>query len=207
MRRTKQESERTRQLILRAARREFARRGVARTSLEHIATTAGVTRGAIYWHFANKADLFHAMREQVSLPLIDRMNFALLSVDDVDPLAAIGLFLHSLIESIADDSAALRTFQILSFKCEYVDEFQNEFARQTRRCQELVSQLKTVYERAQRAGVLRRDLAPAVAALETCVFLNGLVRLFLIDDAAALVRPHVGELIAAHVASRRGAPH
>jgi TetR/AcrR family acrAB operon transcriptional repressor len=207
LRRTKQESEQTRQQILRAARREFARRGVARTTLEHIATTAGVTRGAIYWHFTNKADLFHAMREQVSLPLIDRMNFALLSVSDEDPLAAIGVFLRSLIESIADDSAALRTFQILSFKCEYVDEFQSEFTRQTRRCQELVAQLKTVYERAQRVGVLRRDLAPAVAALDTCVFLNGLVRLFLIDDAAALVRPHVGELIAAHVASRRSAAH
>jgi TetR/AcrR family transcriptional regulator, acrAB operon repressor len=207
MRRTKQQSEQTRQQILRAARREFAHRGVARTTLERIAASAGVTRGAIYWHFANKTDLFHAMREQVSLPLIDRMSFALLSADDEDPLAAIGAFLTNLIESIAGDSATLRTLQIMSFKCEYVDEFQSELGRQTRRCLELVGQLTTLYQRALRAGVLRRELVPSLAALDTCVFVNGLVRLYLIDEAAALVRPHVGDLIAAHVAGRRVGGH
>jgi TetR/AcrR family acrAB operon transcriptional repressor len=202
LRRTKQESEQTRQRILRAARREFVRRGVARTTLGHIATTAGVTRGAIYWHFADKTALFHAMREQVSLPLIDRMSFALLSASDEDPLAAIETFLNSLVDTIAGDSATLQTFQIMIFKCEYVDEFQSELARQTRRSHELVSQLTTVYQRAQRAGGLRRGLAPAVAALDTCVFVNGLLRLFLLDQAGTLLRPHVSALIAAHVAGR-----
>ena len=207
MRRTKQESEQTRQRILRAARREFVRRGVARTTLGHIAATAGVTRGAIYWHFANKTALFHAMREQVSLPLIDRMSFALLSASDEDPLAAIETFLNDLIDTVAGDSTTLRTLEIMAFKCEYVDEFQSDLARQTRRCQELVRQLTTVYQRAQRAGALRRELAPPVAALDTCVFANGLVRLFLLDHAATLVRPHIGDLIAAHVAGRRNAGH
>jgi len=207
LRRTKEESEQTRQQILRAARREFVRRGVARTTLGHIAASAGVTRGAIYWHFANKTALFHAMREQVSLPLIDRMSFALLSASDDDPLAAIEAFLHSLIDTIAADSATLCTFQIMVFKCEYVNEFQSELARQTRRCQELVSQLTTVYQRAQSAGVLGRELAPAVAALDTCVFVNGLLRLYLLDRAAALVRPHIAALIAAHVAGRRASGH
>ncbi len=205
MRRTKQESERTRQRILRAALREFVRRGVARTTLGRIAATAGVTRGAIYWHFADKTDLFHAMREQVSLPLIDRMSFALLSASDEDPLAAIEAFLNSLIDAIAGDNATLQTFQIMVFKCEYVDEFQSELARQTRRSHELVSQLTTVYQRALRGGGLRRGLAPAVAALDTCVFVNGLLRLFLLDQAGSLVRPHTGALIAAHVAGQRAA--
>lgn len=203
MRRTKQESERTRRQILSAARREFARRGVTRTSLEHIAAAAGVTRGAIYWHFANKSELFHAMREQVSLPLVDRMNFTLLSASDADPLAAVEAFLRNLIYSIADDKMTLHTLQIMSFKCEYVDEFQSELKRQTRRCQELVGQLTSVYDRARRGGMLRAGVTPAIAALDTCVFVNGLVRLFLLDESAAFVRPHAEGLIAAHVASLR----
>lgn len=204
MRRTKQQSEQTRQRILTAARREFARRGVTRTSLEHVAAAAGVTRGAIYWHFANKTELFHAMREQVSLPLVDRTSFALLSASD-DPLGAVEAFLRGLIDTIAGDRTTLRTFQIMTFKCEYVDEFASELRRQTRRCQELVGQLTDVYERARRAGVLRPGLTPAIAAVDTCVFVNGLVRLFLLDDSAALVRPHASDLISAHVASRRAA--
>src|SRR5580765_2856664 len=112
MRRTKEESEGTRRTILAAARRVFAKRGVTRTTLGHVAAEAGVSRGAIYWHFANKIELFDAMREQVSVPLIDRTDYALLSDDESDPLAAVERFLSNLLESVVKDSATRQTFLI-----------------------------------------------------------------------------------------------
>ena len=48
------------------------RQGVSQTSLQQIAQQAGATRGAIYWHFKDKADLFNAMMERVTLPLESR---------------------------------------------------------------------------------------------------------------------------------------
>lgn len=51
VRRTKEEAQETRQQILEAAEKAFHARGVARTTLADIAKLAGVTRGAIYWHF------------------------------------------------------------------------------------------------------------------------------------------------------------
>ena len=72
VRRTKQDAEITRNQLLDAAENVFNEKGVARTSLAEIASAAGVTRGAIYWHFKNKADLFHAMLERVKMP-IDQM--------------------------------------------------------------------------------------------------------------------------------------
>src|SRR5205807_1836533 len=77
MRRTKQQSEQTRRQIVAAARRVFARRGVTRSTLDHVAAAARVTRGAIYWHFDNKLAVFEAMRELVALPLVDRIVFFL----------------------------------------------------------------------------------------------------------------------------------
>lgn len=68
MRRTKEDAEKTRLAILEAAERLFLERGVAHTSLDVIAREAGVTRGAVYWHFQNKAHLFHEMLSQVRLP-------------------------------------------------------------------------------------------------------------------------------------------
>ena len=62
-RRTKEEAQETRQAILDAAVRVFAQQGVANASLTDIAQEAGVTRGAIYWHFANKADLINTLWE------------------------------------------------------------------------------------------------------------------------------------------------
>ncbi len=93
VRKTKEDAELTRQRIIDAARVVFLARGVSRSTLEHIATQAGVTRGAVYWHFSNKTDLFHAMREQVFLPLIDRMDDTLLVEGSENPLTRIENFL------------------------------------------------------------------------------------------------------------------
>lgn len=53
MRKTKSEAEKTRQHLLDAALEVFWRKGVTSASLQEIAEEAGVTRGALYWHFAN----------------------------------------------------------------------------------------------------------------------------------------------------------
>jgi TetR/AcrR family acrAB operon transcriptional repressor len=203
MRRTKEQSEQTRRQIVAAARRVFARRGVTRSTLDHVAAAARVTRGAIYWHFDNKLALFEAMRELVSLPLVDRIDFALLNDTHPDPLVAIETFLRDLVASIEIDRATRQTFEITLLKCEYVDEFEPQLKRQVQRCQELLAKLTQTYSRAQRAGILRRNLTPEVAALETCVFTTGLFRLYLIDRTGALIRERVGPLIAAHVEGRR----
>ena len=200
MRRTKRESERTRQGILRAARKVFARQGVTRTTLEEIAAAAGVTRGAIYWHFADKNALFFAMREQVAVPMIDRIDVALLRADGSDSVAGIERFLLDILEALESDASARQTFQIMGFKCEYVGEFERELTLLRLRCSELISKLTQAYGRAQRAGQLRAGLRPPMAAVETCSFLMGLTRLWLLDARRSLVRRVARRLISAHVA-------
>ncbi|GAA0786829.1 TetR family transcriptional regulator [Marinobacterium sediminicola] len=88
-RRTKAEAAATREALIDAAEEMFMEHGVARTSLEQIARHAGMTRGAVYWHFKNKADLFHAMLDRVHLPfqyLFDEVDSA---IADSCPLEAI----------------------------------------------------------------------------------------------------------------------
>jgi TetR/AcrR family acrAB operon transcriptional repressor len=203
LRRTKRESERTRQGILAAARKVFARQGVTRTTLEEIAAAAGVTRGAIYWHFADKNELFFAMREQVAVPMIDQIDLALVRADGSDPLAGVERFLLGILEALESDAAARQTFQIMGFKCEYVGKFERELVLQRLRCSELITKLTQTYGRAQRAGQLRIGLRPPMVAVETCSFLIGLTRLWLLDARRSLVRRVARRLISAHVASHR----
>ena len=68
-RRTKEEAAITREQLLDAAEHVFRERGVAGSSLAEVAAAAGVTRGAVYWHFRDKADLCAAMCERATLPL------------------------------------------------------------------------------------------------------------------------------------------
>jgi hypothetical protein len=60
-----------------------------------------------------------------------------------------------------------------------------------------------LYQRARDDGALRADVAPADAALGTCVFVTGLLRLWLMDERGSLLRPRVDALIANHVAMLR----
>lgn len=58
MRKTKEDAELTRQHLLEAAFQLFGENGYDRTSLEQICQLAQVTRGAAYWHFKNKYEIF-----------------------------------------------------------------------------------------------------------------------------------------------------
>ena len=56
----------TRGCLINAARHLFAEQGYADTSTETILSGAGVTRGAMYHHFRNKAELFEAVCDLLS---------------------------------------------------------------------------------------------------------------------------------------------
>jgi TetR/AcrR family acrAB operon transcriptional repressor len=66
MRRTKDDAEKTRHDILKAALKVFSKKGYTDTNLQEIAECAGVTRGAIYWHFNNKATLYHTLIDEAN---------------------------------------------------------------------------------------------------------------------------------------------
>src|SRR5512140_2496762 len=88
-RKAKEDAEKTREDIIESARTVCHRCGVSRSTLEKIAEEAGVTRGAVYWHFKDKAELFFAMREDVFAPMIERTDALLYSQEFTDPLDAI----------------------------------------------------------------------------------------------------------------------
>jgi len=85
MRRTKEDTEKTRQAILIAAEKLFVTQGFSETSLEKIATEAGCTRGAIHWHFVNKNGLLTALKEKQQTPMQELVDY-LQTNADADPL-------------------------------------------------------------------------------------------------------------------------
>ena len=103
---------------------------------------AGVSRGAIYWHFENKKALFDAMRSEVCLPTLDRTDVTTLAAgtNGDDPLRAIERFITGLLAEVTSCADTRQTFEIMAFKCEYVAEFEKEldlhrikYARDARR--------------------------------------------------------------------------
>ena len=186
VRRTKEEAQVTRSQILEAAEQAFYERGVARTTLGDIAALAGVTRGAIYWHFNNKADLVQAMLDSLHEPLED-MARASESEDEEDPLGCMKKLLVHLFHDVALDPKTRRINEILFHKCEFTDEM-CDFRRQRQ---------ASVVECHQRIGLalsnaVRRGQLPArldTARASTCLFafINGILdQWLLVPDSFAL---------------------
>src|SRR5258706_14201787 len=116
-RRTKEEALETRSCILDAAERVFYDRGVAHASLEDIESAAEVTRGAIYWHFKDKAELLDAMMQRVVLPVEDMLERAGCCAE-AKPLELLRRATLDVLLRTARDPRMQRLFDIAYHKCE-----------------------------------------------------------------------------------------
>jgi len=120
-RKTKQQALETRQHILDAALREFSERGVSATSLTDIAVAAGVTRGAIYWHFKNKISLFTEIWGISDTKVANLENAYQLQFPD-NPLRVLREILVYILCSTVDDLHNRALMEIVFHKCEFVGE-------------------------------------------------------------------------------------
>ena len=120
-RRTKEEAMATRESILDAAELLFVQQGVSGTTLQHIASAAGVTRGAIYWHFHDKAAMFNAMMERAKMPLESALQ-VLDRTDAADPLHDLRNYMQCVLRLTVEDPKARRVFEIALLKMELVGE-------------------------------------------------------------------------------------
>ena len=81
----------TRDALIAAARPLFAAQGFAEAALESIVRAAGLTRGALYHHFADKTELFAAVFEQVEGEVAAQMGEAIAASGQTDPVEVMRL--------------------------------------------------------------------------------------------------------------------
>ena len=120
-RRTKEEALATRERLLDAAELLFQSQGVSQTTLQQIAQAADATRGAVYWHFKDKADLFNAMMDRVTLPL-EAANRAGIAEAGEQPLVGVERSMLFVLRLVATDPQVRRVFDIATRKIEYTDD-------------------------------------------------------------------------------------
>lgn len=178
-RRTKEEAQETRNRILDTAERVFLKTGVSRTTLEDIAEAAGVTRGAIYWHFKNKADLFEAMMERVSLPMEEMAAHA--DDDMEDPLDYVRGCALKVIEHVTTDPQSRRVQEICHFKVEYVDEMEQLRARHIECRTNALTLVERGMRNASRKGLLVPGVNPRLAAIGLHALVVGLMQNWILD--------------------------
>lgn len=161
MRRTKAEAAETRCSILCAAEQLFFEKGVANSALDEIAATAGVTRGAIYWHFASKSDLFLELYNAAQLP---RVNMADVDdIDDGDAFQTIEKMACDWLKELASDRHRQRLLSIL-LRTNFTEEFQPVMIELEKLDQEHTLHMETLLSRAHHNGRLAEMWTPQSAS-------------------------------------------
>lgn len=185
VRRTKADAEATRHALLDAAEQLFQARGVSRTSLNDIATAAGTTRGAIYWHFEDKADLFNAMMERATLPMERGFPDPDAPIQDLpDPLQSLRDGMRHVLQLIATDERLRRVFEVVSLQVEYHAEMAAVRERHLSvRDHYLGLTRQMMAVAAERAG-LKLPVPLQSAALGLHFLMDGLKRNWLLDPTA-----------------------
>ncbi|MEI2301154.1 TetR family transcriptional regulator [Ensifer sp. MJa1] len=161
MRRTKADAEATRQKILCAAERVFYEKGVSNTTLEEIAKAAGVTRGAIYWHFANKTDLFLALHDAVPLPQED-MVAREIEAEAADTLSILESAMGDWLDVLAADEQRQRILTIM-LRTNYDGELSEVLTRQKELDERHNVLLELAFSRALAKGQMHGSWTPASA--------------------------------------------
>lgn len=179
-RRTKEEAQETRAQLLDAAEKVFSTKGVTNTSLNEIAEAAGMTRGAIYWHFRNKMDLIDALMERVRLPLEEMREQAMAEAPN-DLVGQIRLNAIQVLRQTVRDPHHRAIATILLQKCEYVDDVLPLKQRHLESRNECADEVEQRFIEAVAAGQLPTCTKPRLATMALFSYVDGLVYNWLLD--------------------------
>ncbi|BCL79827.1 TetR family transcriptional regulator [Ktedonobacteria bacterium brp13] len=165
--------------MLQAALRVFSRKGYAASTLEDIAKEAGVTRGAIYWHFQGKAELYQTLLAQGSQKpgqFLDEISAA-----GYSPTETLRSLIVRLLEQIEEDEVFQATLELTLFKSEpgIVDAQGEGLTQKYQGALAFTQSLEQILHAGIISGELRADLDIQVTALAFTALINGILLLWL----------------------------
>jgi len=194
-RKTKQQALETRQHILDVALRLFSQQGVSSTSLAEIAKAAGVTRGAIYWHFKNKSDLFSEIW-QLSESSIGSLESEYQAKFPGDPLSVLREILVYILEATVLEERRRLMMEIIFHKCEFVGEMAVVQQAQRDLCLESYDRIEATLNECIKAGQLPVDLLTRRAAILMRSYVSGIVENWLFSPDTFNLQTEAREYVA-----------
>lgn len=170
-RKTAEATEETRQALLRAGLLVFSQQGYAATRLEDVAQAAGVTRGAIYWHFKSKADLYAALVDEASARL--EQVIASARGDGGSFLAIMRRVMVRMLAYLAEDEMYRATQGLLLLKTGFAADLRNTYQRQLGEIRAKEEELAAIMRAGVVVGEFRADLDPVEGARAMLAYLDG----------------------------------
>ena len=178
MRRTKEDAAKTRAHILDVALRLFGELGYSGASLSRIATAAEVTKGAIYWHFESKVDLYEQLIYEKSRHSFNELHGIL---SEQGP--AVNKLKQYLVRSfllLTEDQGFRELQRVIIFKTEQLPELNAQIEQQKNSMRLLLDHLTEVIEEGKKQGSIKNSVVSSELAWEMLAFHNGVSNTWLL---------------------------
>lgn len=175
MRKTKTEALKTKEHLMLAALETFYQKGIARTSLNEIAQAAGVTRGALYWHFKNKEDLFDAIFRRIC----DDMDTQIqqdLDAEGHNSWTGFRTSILNFFERLEHNPVNYKFYSVLFLKCEHTPQNEAAIAIVGKYKQQWREKLERILAEGIAEQTLPPDLDTDLAIIYIFSVLDGLIQ-------------------------------
>ncbi|MGI2036079.1 TetR family transcriptional regulator [Rhizobium panacihumi] len=189
MRRTKAQAAETRAQILKSAERHFLAKGYENVKLEDIAADAGVTRGAIKWHFSSKQSILFSLRDETRLPFQQLLD----NLSSGPQCAALPLLQEAVTDMFGMMSADPRARGLLKAML-YLDLSHNDEEEDCFRT-DIHAIFMEIFEQAKKRGDLARPWTAKAAATALAASINGLIAEWALEKSDFLLAPDGQEII------------
>ena len=178
----------TRATLLKAALAAFSAKGFAAATLDDVAKAAKVTRGAIYWHFKSKADLYNTLIQEFSARGAAVVQQAVAEGGTLlEILRRVFVRQCALIE---EDKEARAVMELALFKTGLDPELQAGRKQQVEAGRVLLEGITGAMQQGVAQGVLRNDMDPADMARAFIAFENGVIQLWLVSPRSFSLKDH-----------------
>jgi TetR/AcrR family acrAB operon transcriptional repressor len=182
MRKTKEEAAITRKKLLAVALSVFSIKGYSVTTLEDIAHEAGVTRGAIYWHFKGKAEIYNSLLHEFSQRIQIITQQAISEGGSFKEVLQRVFIL--LLTNLEDDKDLRAIMEMTLFKTAVSLELEPGRKEQVESSRALITGITQAMQKGIDAGELRNDLDPADMARSFLALQNGIIYQWLADPGS-----------------------
>lgn len=163
----------TRQQVLQAALRVFCRKGYSAATLADVADEAGLSRGAIYWNFANKQDLYVTLvREYFRTNIHDALLARTAQVDD--PVAALREYMFNYNYNVVANAEIREFMELIRYKTEVKTLSQEILAVQQKMDLLMKEEITALVRACRKKKLLRQDASEAVLTMAVLSYLNGI---------------------------------
>lgn len=177
-RRTPEEAAQTRQQLLITGLRLFSRHGVETTTLKQISRETGVTHGALYWHFRNRADLLLQIHHGQELPF-ETQYLEQRQGAQQDALAALYQYIQGVLAGFARDESAAAVYQVFYLPPTLVVELEPLEAELQANRALWLDQLRFFLKQARKQKQLNKRSSPKAIAFTLQNALEGLLQAWL----------------------------